>query len=93
MTITGKHGNGPRNYVLEIRRTNGRIVGITEVKKQAYYQGIAQNVVQIESALGNSICASANGVSLRIPSLIKVQAAKSLFQSLTRAQFPMRALP
>ncbi|CAG8540438.1 4031_t:CDS:2 [Paraglomus brasilianum] len=47
--ITGKNGRGPVDYAFDAR--NGTAVGVTEVKQDDFKKGIAQNVVQLESAL------------------------------------------
>jgi len=48
--ITGAHGHGPVDYAIDSRLTK-KTVGVTEVKDEDFKQGIAQNVVQLESCL------------------------------------------
>ncbi|CAG8533385.1 1147_t:CDS:2, partial [Paraglomus occultum] len=47
--ITGKNGRGPVDYAFDA--CNGTTVGVTVVKRDDFKKGIAQNVVQLESAL------------------------------------------
>ncbi|CAG8646956.1 7124_t:CDS:2 [Paraglomus brasilianum] len=51
--ITGKNGRGPVDYAFDA--CNGMMVGVTEVKRDDFKKGIAQNVVQLESALNTRI--------------------------------------
>ena len=46
--IRGNYGRGPVDFALEARA--GSILGVTEVKKEDFKKGIAQNLVQLESA-------------------------------------------
>jgi hypothetical protein len=48
--IEGIHGHGLVDYAIDSRRTQ-RTVGVTEVKKDDFKQGVAQNAVQLESCL------------------------------------------
>ena len=50
--ITGPHGHGPVDFAIDLLRT-ARTAGVTEVKDEDFYKGIAQNAVQLESALTN----------------------------------------
>ncbi|CAB4474107.1 unnamed protein product [Rhizophagus irregularis] len=50
--VSGMNGHGPVDFAL-IQIQNSRIIGITEVKDKDFQQGVAQNVVQCESALSN----------------------------------------
>jgi hypothetical protein len=50
--VLGRHGQGPVDYAI-IAHPSGEIVVVTEVKREDFEQGIAQNAVQIESALRN----------------------------------------
>jgi hypothetical protein len=47
--ITGPNGHGPVDIALKTAKT----VGVTEVKDEDFFKGIAQNAVQLESALSN----------------------------------------
>ena len=47
--IQGRYGQGPVDYAIET--CSGGVVGVTEVKREDIKQGVAQNAVQIESAL------------------------------------------
>ncbi|RHZ47953.1 hypothetical protein Glove_564g71 [Diversispora epigaea] len=50
--ITGPNGCGPVDFAIELLQTL-KIVGVTEVKHEDFDKGVAQNAVQIESALSN----------------------------------------
>lgn len=50
--ISGLNGHGPVDFGLDIAKTN-KIIGVTEVKAKDFMQGIAQNLMQCESALSN----------------------------------------
>ncbi|RHZ67048.1 hypothetical protein Glove_303g133 [Diversispora epigaea] len=50
--ITGPNGHGPVDFAIDLLRTS-KTAGVTEVKQKDFHKGIAQNVVQIESALSN----------------------------------------
>ncbi|RPB23955.1 hypothetical protein L211DRAFT_868116 [Terfezia boudieri ATCC MYA-4762] len=52
--VTGVYGRGPVDYAIDL--SNGVTVGVTEVKREdnAITKGLAQNAVQIESALWES---------------------------------------
>src|SRR3954468_3327459 len=50
--ITGPNGHGPVDFAIDLLRT-AKTVGVTEVKDEDFYKGIAQNAVQLESALSN----------------------------------------
>ena len=45
--IAGRNGKGPVDYVIEME--GGGVVGVTEVKREDFNQGAAQNTVQTES--------------------------------------------
>ena len=47
--ITGT--NGKRNVDYAIHKKGSGIVGVTEVKREDFNQGVAQNVVQMESLI------------------------------------------
>ena len=47
--IQGRHGHGPVDYSIEA--CSGEVVAVTEIKREDIKQGVAQNAVQIESAL------------------------------------------
>ncbi|KAG0180648.1 hypothetical protein DFQ28_001073 [Apophysomyces sp. BC1034] len=49
--LSGRRGNGPVDYSVHSRQTNDYTLGVTEVKNEDFNQGVAQNVVQLESAL------------------------------------------
>ncbi|CAG8500355.1 3500_t:CDS:2, partial [Ambispora gerdemannii] len=50
-------GHGPVNYAIDrffkLLRKIGRTVGVTELKREDFRQGVAQNIVQMESSLVN----------------------------------------
>ncbi|RPB28507.1 hypothetical protein L211DRAFT_390568 [Terfezia boudieri ATCC MYA-4762] len=52
--VTGVYGRGPVDYAIDL--SNGVTMGVTEVKREdnAITKGLAQNAVQIESALWES---------------------------------------
>ncbi|CAJ0766413.1 22595_t:CDS:2, partial [Entrophospora sp. SA101] len=50
--ITGPNGYGPVDFAIDLLQTT-KMVGVTEVKDEDFYKGIAQNAVQLESALSN----------------------------------------
>ncbi len=50
--ISGPNGHGPVDFALDLPRT-ARTAGVTEVKDEDFFKGIAQNAVQLESALTN----------------------------------------
>src|SRR5438045_2631868 len=50
--ITGPNGYGPVDFAIDLLQT-AKTVGVTEVKDEDFYKGIAQNAVQLESALSN----------------------------------------
>jgi hypothetical protein len=50
--ITGPNGHGPLDFAIDLLRT-AKTVGVTEVKDEDFYKGIAQIAVQLESALSN----------------------------------------
>ncbi|CAG8547165.1 10409_t:CDS:2 [Cetraspora pellucida] len=50
--ITGPNGHGPFDFAIDLLRT-AKTVGVTEVKDEDIFKGIAQNAVQLESALSN----------------------------------------
>lgn len=49
--INGRYGRGPVNSSVETQ--SGVVLGVTEVKAHDFRGGIAQNVMQIDSALVN----------------------------------------
>ncbi|CAG8517925.1 2133_t:CDS:2 [Paraglomus occultum] len=49
--IKGDYGHGPVDYAIKLQ--NSRIVGVTKVKHKDFEKGVAQNAIQIESALSN----------------------------------------
>ncbi|KAF9189606.1 hypothetical protein BGZ51_009425 [Haplosporangium sp. Z 767] len=49
--LRGRRGNGPLNFSVHSRSTHNYTLGVTEVKKEDFEQGVAQNIVQLESAL------------------------------------------
>src|SRR5436309_1405838 len=50
--ITGPNGHGPVDFAIDLLQT-AKTVGVTEVKDEDVFKGIAQNAVQLESALSN----------------------------------------
>jgi hypothetical protein len=50
--ITGPNGHGPVDFAIDLLQTT-KTVGVTEVKDEDIFKGIAQNAVQLESALSN----------------------------------------
>ncbi|CAJ0636418.1 13160_t:CDS:2 [Entrophospora sp. SA101] len=46
------NGYGPVDFAIDLLQTT-KMVGVTEVKDEDFYKGIAQNAVQLESALSN----------------------------------------
>ncbi|RHZ44893.1 hypothetical protein Glove_707g47 [Diversispora epigaea] len=54
--IKGVNGHGPVDYAIEFQNSN--IIGVTEVKREDFDKGVAQNAVQIETALSNKRKAS-----------------------------------
>src|SRR5579862_3746707 len=48
--LKGMHGRGPVDYALESRQTF-RTLGVTEVKRDDFEHGLAQNMVQLEACL------------------------------------------
>lgn len=49
--LSGRRGNGPLDFSVHLRTTHSYTLGVTEVKKDDFRQGVAQNIVQLESAL------------------------------------------
>ncbi|KAF9556637.1 hypothetical protein EC968_008102 [Mortierella alpina] len=49
--LSGRRGNGPVDFSVHSRKTHTYTLGVTEVKKDDFRQGAAQNIVQLESAL------------------------------------------
>ena len=49
--LSGRRGNGPVDFSVHSRSTHDYTLGVTEVKKDNFNQGVAQNIVQLESAL------------------------------------------
>ncbi|KAG0211780.1 hypothetical protein B0O80DRAFT_503085 [Mortierella sp. GBAus27b] len=49
--LSGCRGNGPLDFSIHSQDTHSCTLGVTEVKKDDFKQGIAQNIVQLESAL------------------------------------------
>src|SRR6185369_14421537 len=56
-THPGVNGNGPMDYAIDrffdLLKKIGKTIGVTEVKREDFRQGIAQNIVQLESTLNN----------------------------------------
>ena len=50
--VHGRYGRGPVDFALEVS-TSGVILGITEVKREDFRRGVAQNLVQLESSLSS----------------------------------------
>ncbi|KAF8932529.1 hypothetical protein BGZ47_011345 [Haplosporangium gracile] len=49
--LSGRRGNGPLDFSVHPRKTHDYTLGVTEVKRDDFRQGVAQNIVQLESAL------------------------------------------
>ncbi|KAG0351885.1 hypothetical protein BC939DRAFT_481145 [Gamsiella multidivaricata] len=49
--LSGRRGNGPLDFSVHPRKTHSFTLDVTEVKKDDSRQGMAQNIVQLESAL------------------------------------------
>ncbi|KAI1296061.1 hypothetical protein EDD11_007609 [Mortierella claussenii] len=47
----GRRGNGPLDFSVHSRSTHNYSLVVTEVKKEDFDQGVAQNIVQLESIL------------------------------------------
>ncbi|KAF9560940.1 hypothetical protein EC968_005945 [Mortierella alpina] len=49
--LSGRRGHGPVDYSVHAVKDPTFTLGVTEVKKEDFNQGLAQNIVQLESAL------------------------------------------
>jgi hypothetical protein len=49
--LSGRRGNGPVDFSVHSRKSYDYALSVTEVKKDDLVQGVAQNIVQLESAL------------------------------------------
>lgn len=49
--LSGRRGRGPVDYSVRSVKDPTFTLGVTEVKKDDFNQGLAQNIVQLESAL------------------------------------------
>jgi hypothetical protein len=49
--LGGYRGNGPLDFSVHSQKTHSYTLGVTEVKKDDFQQDVAQNIVQLESAL------------------------------------------
>jgi hypothetical protein len=49
--LSGRRGHGPVDFSVHSRKGSEYTLGVTEVKKDDFVQGVAQNIVQLESAL------------------------------------------
>ncbi|KAK3807519.1 MAG: hypothetical protein JOS17DRAFT_571152 [Linnemannia elongata] len=49
--LSGRRGNGPLDFSVHSRKSHDYTLGVTEVKKDDFKQGVAQNIVQLEAAL------------------------------------------
>ncbi|KAG0061975.1 hypothetical protein BGZ89_011018 [Linnemannia elongata] len=49
--LSGRRGHGPVDYSVHAVKDPTFTLGVTEVKKENFNQGLAQNIVQLESAL------------------------------------------
>ncbi|KAG9066514.1 hypothetical protein KI688_001742 [Linnemannia hyalina] len=49
--LSGRRGNGALDFSVHPRETHSYTLGVTEVKKENFPQGVAQNIVQLEAAL------------------------------------------
>ncbi|KAF8948406.1 hypothetical protein BGZ47_005179 [Haplosporangium gracile] len=52
-SLRGRHGHGKVDYAIEALAQDGsrHVLGVTEVKREDYGKGLAQNLVQLESSL------------------------------------------
>ncbi|KAF9176270.1 hypothetical protein BGZ51_001154, partial [Haplosporangium sp. Z 767] len=48
--MSGMRGHGPVDYAVIDRGNNSQVLGVTEVKKEEYTQGMAQNMAQLDVA-------------------------------------------
>ena len=48
--LSGRRGNGALDFSVHPRKTHSYTLGVTEVKKENFPQGVAQNIVQLEAA-------------------------------------------
>ena len=49
--MSGMRGNGPVDYAVIDRIHNSQVLGVTEVKKEDFLKGLAQNMVQLDVAV------------------------------------------
>ena len=49
--LSRRRGNGPLDISVHSRKTHSYTLGVIQVKKDDFRQGVAQNIVQLESAL------------------------------------------
>ncbi|KAF9287535.1 hypothetical protein BGZ68_001691 [Mortierella alpina] len=49
--LSGRRGNGEVDFSVHSRKNDNLTLGVTEVKREDFKQGVAQNIVQLESAL------------------------------------------
>ncbi|KAH7048589.1 hypothetical protein BKA57DRAFT_513495 [Linnemannia elongata] len=49
--LSGRRGNEAVDFSVHPRKTHSYTLGVTEVKKENFPQGVAQNIVQLEAAL------------------------------------------
>lgn len=52
--LKGRYGKGPVDFALETKASGG-FLGVTQVSREDFRSGIAQNVVQLELSLSNRI--------------------------------------
>lgn len=49
--LSGRRGHGPVDFSVHSRKDHDYTLGVTEVKKDDFVKGVAQNIVQLESAM------------------------------------------
>ncbi|KAF9177083.1 hypothetical protein BGZ51_009206, partial [Haplosporangium sp. Z 767] len=54
--LSSRRGNGSVDFSVHSRKGYDHTLGVTEVKKEDFRQGVAQNIVQLESALTEKKC-------------------------------------
>ncbi|KAF9418853.1 hypothetical protein BGZ76_004324 [Entomortierella beljakovae] len=70
--LSGRRGNGPVEYSVHSRKSMDCCVSVTEVKKENFKQGVAQNIVQLESAL---TAKKRSGIVMRLMEKKKIRQA------------------
>ncbi|KAI8356312.1 hypothetical protein B0O80DRAFT_497023 [Mortierella sp. GBAus27b] len=54
--MSGRRGHGPVDFTVLDRKHQTQVLGVTEVKKDDHVQGLAQNMVQLDTAMLSSGC-------------------------------------